>query len=326
MSWACSACTYENVAAASRCEMCETPRHGTLDAQRLQQNEQQARLARQQQHAEQALAGVAGAIFGGILGAAHAAEQQTQQARRPGGRAVRNSETLGSVLGGAISGALLGATAASTAASMASAAARPADSSSGASSVDGADRVGGADPANSAGAAPGGPNAARRDGSHQVPTSATSMADLYSLFRAMMAPPGQLATQPQDTVAARREAVAAQRQAAATRSLEEIMGGLEQMRQMFVESMGGSQNVPAVAPASAIDALPERFYERGDRIDGGVEEEDGEVSCVICLDALKPGDILKELPCRHACFHSRCISAWLSRGAGACPVCRREVR
>ena len=169
-------------------------------------------LARQQQHAEQALAGVA--------------EQSSRHSELPMPLSNRLSRRAGQAVGRSEIARLkqcLRCHFRSIAWGHCSfycsfhgvAAARPADSSSGASSVDGAIE-GRADP-HSAGAAPGGPNAARRDGSHQVPTSATSMADLYSPFRAMMAPPGQLATQPQDTVAARREAVAAQRQAAATR-------------------------------------------------------------------------------------------------------------
>ena len=151
------------------------------------------------------------------------------------------------------------------------------------------------------------------------------MGDLLGLFQDMLAPPGRARRAASERLSAAAEPLdRVAREAAAARSFDELVRGLEQLRQAFVDSAGGSSSVPAVAPPSRIDRLPERYYEIGDRVDGGVEEG-GEVCCVICLDALKPGDILKELPCQHACFHSRCISAWLSRGAGACPVCRNPV-
>ena len=70
--------------------------------------------------------------------------------------------------------------------------------------------------------------------------------------------------------------------------------------------------------------LPEHTYVPGDDVSGGVEE-DGATACVICLETLVAGDVLKTLPCEHGCFHSRCIDAWLQRGAGACPVCRHKL-
>ena len=271
--WACPACTYQNTASINACSMCEGARPS-----------QGASSSASNSEAEQAgvmLAGVAGALFGGLLGAGQALEQ-----RRADGASRGGSSVLGSALSGAMTGAMLGATAASVASAAAS------ESGDHNNNAPGGDAAGSAAPQN--------------------------MGDIINLFQAMLAPPGR--SRP---AGSEESTVREGREAAATRSFEELLRGLEQLRQAFVESSGGS-NVPAVAKPDKIDSLPERYYDHGDSVDGGVEEG-GEVCCVICLDALKPGDILKELPCNHACFHSRCISAWLSRGAGACPICRNPV-
>ncbi len=48
-------------------------------------------------------------------------------------------------------------------------------------------------------------------------------------------------------------------------------------------------------------------------------------SCIICLDELDCGDVVKLLPCKHF-FHNQCIESWLLGGQSAknrrCPVCR----
>lgn len=48
------------------------------------------------------------------------------------------------------------------------------------------------------------------------------------------------------------------------------------------------------------------------------ESEDGE--CVVCLEEWKPGEVVKEMPCKHK-FHDECIQNWLVIH-GSCPVCR----
>lgn len=51
----------------------------------------------------------------------------------------------------------------------------------------------------------------------------------------------------------------------------------------------------------------------------------GEGSCVVCLEALRPGAQERVLQCSHV-FHPRCIEAWCSqRRTAACPVCRAPV-
>ncbi|KAB2047953.1 hypothetical protein ES319_A13G081400v1 [Gossypium barbadense] len=51
------------------------------------------------------------------------------------------------------------------------------------------------------------------------------------------------------------------------------------------------------------------------------ESEDGE--CVVCLEEWKPGEVVKEMPCKHK-FHDECIQKWLVIH-GSCPVCRYKM-
>ena len=51
------------------------------------------------------------------------------------------------------------------------------------------------------------------------------------------------------------------------------------------------------------------------------ESEDGE--CVVCLEEWKPGEVAKEMPCKHK-FHDECIEKWLEIH-GSCPVCRYKM-
>lgn len=43
-------------------------------------------------------------------------------------------------------------------------------------------------------------------------------------------------------------------------------------------------------------------------------------SCPVCLAEFEEGDVLLQLPCRHA-FHAECIESWLKRHV-TCPTCR----
>ncbi|GJN38544.1 hypothetical protein PR202_gb27598 [Eleusine coracana subsp. coracana] len=48
------------------------------------------------------------------------------------------------------------------------------------------------------------------------------------------------------------------------------------------------------------------------------------VECVVCLQDLEDGDVVRVLPaCRHF-FHAGCIDAWL-RAHSSCPVCRADL-
>ena len=45
--------------------------------------------------------------------------------------------------------------------------------------------------------------------------------------------------------------------------------------------------------------------------------------CVVCLDALRPADRVRMLPCVHV-FHECCADRWLRR-ARTCPLCKQDV-
>lgn len=43
--------------------------------------------------------------------------------------------------------------------------------------------------------------------------------------------------------------------------------------------------------------------------------------CVICLEAFKIGDEVRELPCHHE-YHTMCIDPWLTSKSAECPLCK----
>jgi hypothetical protein len=47
------------------------------------------------------------------------------------------------------------------------------------------------------------------------------------------------------------------------------------------------------------------------------------INCVICLDDIKKGEIIKKLNCNHI-FHINCIDTWLSKEKN-CPFCKNEI-
>ena len=47
--------------------------------------------------------------------------------------------------------------------------------------------------------------------------------------------------------------------------------------------------------------------------------------CTVCLENLKRGDKMRQLPCFHY-LHSECLVGWFTRGNTVCPVCRYEVK
>ncbi|EFJ50448.1 hypothetical protein VOLCADRAFT_73771 [Volvox carteri f. nagariensis] len=56
----------------------------------------------------------------------------------------------------------------------------------------------------------------------------------------------------------------------------------------------------------------------------GRRRSDGVPStCIICMEEIAPGDVLKRLPCLHD-FHGDCVDTWL-RTKACCPVCQRGL-
>ncbi|XP_062208089.1 RING-H2 finger protein ATL74-like [Phragmites australis] len=46
--------------------------------------------------------------------------------------------------------------------------------------------------------------------------------------------------------------------------------------------------------------------------------------CVFCLSAIRDGEEVRELRCRHV-FHRACLDAWLVRPRATCPLCRDRL-
>ena len=66
--------------------------------------------------------------------------------------------------------------------------------------------------------------------------------------------------------------------------------------------------------ASETQQLPTRKFE--------LEKE--AVTCGICIDDFKSGDVTRVLPCGHY-FHIKCIDEWLGNYACVCPMCKKVV-
>ncbi|KAM3359044.1 E3 ubiquitin-protein ligase MPSR1 [Capsicum galapagoense] len=54
-----------------------------------------------------------------------------------------------------------------------------------------------------------------------------------------------------------------------------------------------------------------------------VREEDEKDECVVCLDEMGVGEVVKEMPCKHR-FHGDCVVTWL-KSHGSCPICRYKM-
>ncbi|KAF4551951.1 Ring finger domain-containing protein 6 [Elsinoe fawcettii] len=78
-----------------------------------------------------------------------------------------------------------------------------------------------------------------------------------------------------------------------------------------------SGNAPGPAPAEAISSLPKREINEKDL------GSEGKAECSICMDEVKLGDQVTELPCHHW-FHGECVKAWLSEH-DTCPHCRQGI-
>ncbi|ORZ00404.1 hypothetical protein BCR43DRAFT_485156 [Syncephalastrum racemosum] len=54
--------------------------------------------------------------------------------------------------------------------------------------------------------------------------------------------------------------------------------------------------------------------------DGQILDED---CCVICLEKVDEGDVVRELPCKHD-YHQNCIDPWLTTKCAECPLCKTD--
>lgn len=81
-----------------------------------------------------------------------------------------------------------------------------------------------------------------------------------------------------------------------------------------------------------LSALDEKIPKRNTADQGVVDKlarklfHDGAgKECGVCLSALDKNSDAVELPCKH-CFHSACISKWLTECKNACPICQAPIR
>ncbi|KAJ4832196.1 hypothetical protein Tsubulata_009022 [Turnera subulata] len=105
------------------------------------------------------------------------------------------------------------------------------------------------------------------------------------------------------------------------------------MERLRVESAGYNTIIPLAGNMSIamtqeeIDILPEYEYKVPDSSASVVpHSSDASIAlkCVVCQDQVKPGEIVRALPCLHQ-FHKVCVDGWL-REKGQCPFCRRGAR
>ena len=73
-----------------------------------------------------------------------------------------------------------------------------------------------------------------------------------------------------------------------------------------------------------VTKLPEYAYTQSSRRRGGNGGGDGAAQCSVCLGAVQPGEMVRQLPmCKHL-YHAECIDLWLASHA-TCPICRSGV-
>ncbi|KAF7639559.1 RING-type domain-containing protein [Meloidogyne graminicola] len=69
------------------------------------------------------------------------------------------------------------------------------------------------------------------------------------------------------------------------------------------------------AAKKALARIPTRPVKSGDR--------ELNSDCPVCIDPYKPGDICRQLPCRHI-FHKSCVDPWLLEHR-TCPMCKSDI-
>ncbi|GAB4824439.1 E3 ubiquitin-protein ligase sdir1 [Ancistrocladus abbreviatus] len=84
----------------------------------------------------------------------------------------------------------------------------------------------------------------------------------------------------------------------------------------------GSEELSSLQQASSSSASTEAKQEPR-RIEVSMKAPEDELTCTICLEQAKKGELVRTLPCLHQ-FHANCIDPWL-RQQGTCPVCKLRV-
>lgn len=78
--------------------------------------------------------------------------------------------------------------------------------------------------------------------------------------------------------------------------------------------------IRTMEPAQIEKFIPKKKFDQIAKNNKSVEDN----TCTICIDFLKNGEMLREIPiCRHA-FHAECLLSWLQVNE-VCPNCKNEV-
>jgi hypothetical protein len=87
---------------------------------------------------------------------------------------------------------------------------------------------------------------------------------------------------------------------------------------LYFEASNKSINVCSIAAAD-LHVQPDQQQQADSDCASSMHDD----ACIICFSDYAPGDLLKELPCKHY-YHAACIDQWLTR-SGNCPLCKAPV-
>ncbi|XP_077427897.1 RING finger protein 150a isoform X2 [Vanacampus margaritifer] len=93
---------------------------------------------------------------------------------------------------------------------------------------------------------------------------------------------------------------------------------LQKYRFRYANARDRNQRRLGDAAKKAISKLPVRTIKKGDK-----ETERDFDSCAVCIEAYKPNDVVRVLPCRHV-FHKHCVDPWLHVHQ-TCPMCKMNI-
>ncbi|XP_061888300.1 RING finger protein 150a isoform X1 [Entelurus aequoreus] len=86
----------------------------------------------------------------------------------------------------------------------------------------------------------------------------------------------------------------------------------------YVNARDRNQRRLGDAAKKAIGKLQVRTIKKGDK-----ETDRDFDSCAVCIEAYKPNDVVRVLPCRHV-FHKHCVDPWL-HDHQTCPMCKMNI-
>ncbi|XP_061888306.1 RING finger protein 150a isoform X2 [Entelurus aequoreus] len=93
---------------------------------------------------------------------------------------------------------------------------------------------------------------------------------------------------------------------------------LQKYRFRYVNARDRNQRRLGDAAKKAIGKLQVRTIKKGDK-----ETDRDFDSCAVCIEAYKPNDVVRVLPCRHV-FHKHCVDPWL-HDHQTCPMCKMNI-